>query len=156
FVPVVAAPAADVLSSVEWASAPPLLGFVLTAPRDGAEVLLTSASVETEQDGPILARWRYGLGKSAAFTSDASARWSRRWRAWSGFATLFGTLARWLERDPAGTGLRVALRLDGGEGTIEVEADDPTEVLDLEARVDGPAGAPPLPALDLDPIAPGR
>ena len=34
---------------------------------------------------PLLASWRYGKGKSVAFTSDLEGRWTRSWVPWAGF-----------------------------------------------------------------------
>ena len=33
----------------------------------------------TEAGEPLLATWRYGLGQTAAFTSDAKSRWAAEW-----------------------------------------------------------------------------
>ncbi|MBI3724983.1 hypothetical protein HY251_13670 [bacterium] len=143
-------------SGLGFRPSPPLLGFVMTEAKDGAEVLLGSAKdLEGPDDGPILARWRFGLGKSAAFTSDAAARWSQEWLAWPGYDVLFGNLARWVERDPRPAGLAIALDLEAGEGVVTVEADERSPAA-LELRVSVPSGAIPVSPLPLDPIAPGR
>lgn len=34
---------------------------------------------------PLLSTWQNGLGRSTAWTSDASARWSKRWADWDGY-----------------------------------------------------------------------
>jgi uncharacterized membrane protein len=67
---------------------PSLYGCVRTTPKDSplVEVLLT-APPEGGRAVPVLARWRYGLGWAAAFTSDARTRlgpdsatgWDRDW-----------------------------------------------------------------------------
>jgi uncharacterized membrane protein len=142
---------------LDWRAPPPaLLGFVLTEPKDAAEVLLgSSKDMSPADEGPILARWRFGIGKSAAFTSDATARWSRNWLSWDGYGALFASLARWLERDPRPAGLATTLELEGGEGVVTVETDDRTPV-ELEARVSVPDGAPAVEAVRLEAVAPGR
>lgn len=151
------APVALASSELDWRPPPPdLQGFVLTEAKDEAEVLLGSARDMTPADeGPILARWRFGIGKSAAFTSDAATRWSQAWLRWEGYAALFGSLARWLERDPRPAGLSTTLELESGQGVVTVEADGRTPV-ELEARVSAPEGSPPVPPLRLEPVAPGR
>jgi uncharacterized membrane protein/Mg-chelatase subunit ChlD len=144
-------------SELDWRPPPPpLLGFVLTEPKDEAEVLLGSAKdMDPADEGPILARWRFGLGKSAAFTSDAAARWSREWLPWEGYGALFGSLARWLERDPRPSGLATTLELEGGSGVVTVDADE-RSLLELEARVSPPEGTPAVPPIRLEAISPGR
>lgn len=135
---------------------PPVFGFVLTEAKDDAEVILASAKDQTPPDeGPILARWRFGIGKSAAFTSDAASRWCKMWLGWEGYAALFGSLGRWLERDPRPAGLSTTLELESGRGVVTVEADERTP-LELEARVSAPDGSKPIGMLRLEPVAPGR
>ena len=60
----------QVLSEIRLEEAPFLLGYVVTRAKPTAEVILA-----TESGDPLLAWWRYGLGISVAFTSDAKARW---------------------------------------------------------------------------------
>ncbi len=57
-------------------STPPLSGYVATSAKDGSQVILQSPA--PNQD-PILSVWNYGLGKAAAFTSDATTRWAAAW-----------------------------------------------------------------------------
>ncbi len=53
---------------------PALGGYQRTYAKPAAQVLLLG-----RDDDPVLASWRYGLGKAVAFTSDLSGRWGRRW-----------------------------------------------------------------------------
>ncbi len=34
---------------------------------------------------PVLARWKFGLGTTAAFTSDLSTNWGADWVGWEGY-----------------------------------------------------------------------
>ncbi|MGH9660489.1 MAG: glutamine amidotransferase, partial [Bryobacteraceae bacterium] len=43
---------------------------------------------------PLLARWQYGLGRAAVFTSDAKSRWAADWLAWSGYDKFWTNLLR--------------------------------------------------------------
>lgn len=143
---------------VDLADAPPLLGFVLTHPKPEAEVLLDTGPDETVKDGPILVRWRHGLGKAASFTSDATGRWCARWLGWRGFDPLLGEVVRWAARDPEPPGFRTALTLEQGQGVVRVTASredgEPLDGLVLEGRVSGPPGAP-TPAVRLEQTGPG-
>jgi uncharacterized membrane protein len=55
----------------------PLYGFVRTTPRPGLAGTLVQVPIESPKidktEYPLLAYWHYGLGKSVAFTSDASS-----------------------------------------------------------------------------------
>ena len=61
------------ISNIAWRSAPPLQGYVLTTLKEapGAQQLLSS-----HKKDPLFATWMYGLGRSAAFTSDATTHWA--------------------------------------------------------------------------------
>ncbi|MEZ6188678.1 MAG: glutamine amidotransferase [Planctomycetota bacterium] len=143
------------LEPQEWTQAPPLLGFVLTTARPEAEVLLDTGPGDGPEDGPLLVRWRYGLGKSAAFTSDASARWTAPWLGWPGFARTFARQLRWLTQ-PRGAGYEVELALRGGEGVVDVQAPAAEADAELWLRVSTPDASGPLPPEPLLQTGPGR
>jgi Ca-activated chloride channel homolog len=69
--------------------APQLLGYVATRSKPTSEVLMESARKE-----PILARWQYGLGKTAVFTSDLKDRWAADWLKWQGYSKFWSQLVR--------------------------------------------------------------
>ncbi len=68
---------------------PPLGGYVATSPREAAKTILIS-----DAGDPILAKWRSGLGRTAAFTSDTKPRWAEDWIRWEGFAKFWAQLVR--------------------------------------------------------------
>jgi Mg-chelatase subunit ChlD len=76
------------LRGIARGSLPPLRGYVLTYPKQRAELLMKAG------DDPLLVSWRHGLGRVAAFTSDLSGRWGREWVSWQGLPQLAGQLAR--------------------------------------------------------------
>ena len=47
-----------------------------------------------EENDPLLVRWQYGLGRSAVFASDATARWATNWLDWPGFDLFWSNLVR--------------------------------------------------------------
>jgi len=144
---------------IDWEAAPPLRGYVLTVPREGAEVLLDTGPDLTPEDGPILARWRLGLGKAVAFTSDATARWCGAWLEWAGYGRVLAGAIRWTVRSADAPGLETALEFVGESGRVRVEAHGPDRTplngLQLGGRVMGPAGAAGLAPLELAQTAPG-
>ena len=62
------------LEGLAFEKAPPLLGYVKTMRRVAAQTPLL-----TDAGDPLLAHWRFGLGKVTAFTSDAKSRWGSLW-----------------------------------------------------------------------------
>ncbi|HYL81410.1 MAG TPA: glutamine amidotransferase, partial [Candidatus Acidoferrum sp.] len=64
----------EILQDIRWDQAPPLGGYVSATPKPTADTLLIS-----HQRDPVLATWRYGLGRTAAFTSDAKGKWGILW-----------------------------------------------------------------------------
>jgi Mg-chelatase subunit ChlD len=77
------------LLELDAAELPPLGGYVATSPRDVAKTILIS-----DAGDPILAKWRSGLGRTAAFTSDTKPRWAEDWIKWEGFAKFWAQLVR--------------------------------------------------------------
>lgn len=56
---------------------PQMNAYIATTAKSGATIIADSA-----EDDPILAQWRYGMGTSVAFMSDASGAWAGDWAAW--------------------------------------------------------------------------
>jgi uncharacterized protein YegL len=108
---------AQVLEGIPWKRAPYLLGYVSTKPKKAAEVLLTS-----EYGEPILARWRRGLGKSVAFTSDLKNRWAVQWVRWSGYSKFWSQLIRDTMRTDDRTRLGMRTEIRQGEAHVVVDA----------------------------------
>jgi uncharacterized membrane protein len=108
------------ISSIGWGSAPNLYGYVATSAKDNAQVPLL-----TPKDDPLLAVWRYGLGKSAAFTSDAKNRWARDWLGWRGYEQFWTGVARWIKNDLDSSGISVQTSVRGSQGVVQVSATSP-------------------------------
>jgi len=75
-------------------------------------------------DAPLLAAWRYGLGRTAAFTSDFGGRWSRQWLEWSQFPRFAGQLVRWTERPSDSRLLHPTMTVARGRASVKVDAYD--------------------------------
>jgi Ca-activated chloride channel family protein len=107
-------------SGLDWAQSPLLLGYNATKPKPTAEILLA-----TERGEPLLATWRYGLGQTAAFTSDAKARWAGEWLAWPGYGKFWAQLVRGLLRKSGPAAFDVTRREVGGRLELHIEAVTP-------------------------------
>ena len=86
---------------------PPVLGYVLTHVKPGAEVHLRAG------EDPLLVSWRHGLGRVYAFTSDVSGRWGRHWVQWPGFSRWAAQMARLAVRNVSDHRLRTDFVRDG-------------------------------------------
>ena len=120
FTPAVIRPT-QVLSEIAMDEVPFLLGYVVTKPKATAEVILA-----TEAGDPLLAWWRYGLGMSVAFTSDAKARWAAEWLSWPQFSQFWAQLARSAMRKAEAKGTVVQVTRSGRRALVSLDAIEPT------------------------------
>jgi hypothetical protein len=116
FLPQVAR-ATRALAGIDLESAPFLLGYVMTRPKPTCEVILA-----TEKGDPLLAWWRYGLGMTAAFTSDAKSRWAAEWITWPGFGKFWTQVIRQTMRKSDARGIAVELNRHGATAQLSVDA----------------------------------
>ena len=143
----------QVLSEIDLEDAPFLLGYVVTRPKATSEVILAS-----EAGDPLLAWWRYGLGMSVAFTSDAKARWAAEWLSWPQFGQFWAQVARHALRKSEAKGTVVQVTRNGRRASVSLDAIDPTgkflnKVATELTLVDPRLGTSKLP---MDQTAPGR
>jgi hypothetical protein len=88
---------------------------------------------------PVLATWRYGLGTTAAFTSDLSPGWGKDWVNWEKYQAFVKQLMIRISRVRKEGHLRMWSYMSGSEGVIMVEDFHPNEMfLDVVAGVTGP------------------
>ena len=107
------------LSGISMGSAPYLLGYVSTKAKPSAEEILQSETGE-----PLLARWRVGLGKSVAWTSDVKNRWAVEWVRWPGYGKFWSQLIRDTMRTDDRDTLAMRTTVERGEAEIVVDAID--------------------------------
>jgi len=112
----------QLLRGLDFERAPGLLGIIPLKLKPLAELIL-----RTHTGDPLLVRGRRGLGRTAAFASDAQPRWAARWIAWDGFNKFWAQLARDTMRQGAGTlggaDLRVTPGADEGSYSVVVDVD---------------------------------
>lgn len=128
-----------VLKGVE--EIPPLHGYVLTTIKPRAEGVL-NAPEKKEAEGeidPVLAFWRYGLGTTAAFTSDLSPNWGSDWVNWDHYQAFVKQLMIKISRVSEQSQLKMWSHTTGNNATIMVEDFHPQEsFLNVAAKISGP------------------
>jgi hypothetical protein len=114
----------QMLRGIDFDQAPGLRGIVPVKPKAQSEVIL-----RTHFGDPLLVRSRRGLGRVAAFASDAQPRWAVNWIGWSGFPRLWSQLARDTMRQGAGmlggAQIKVSPAADPGAWRVVVDVESP-------------------------------
>ncbi len=143
----------EILQEIDWGKVPPLEGYVATSPKATADVLLLSPGKD-----PILAVWRYGLGRAAIFASDLKAKWGIWWLQWESLNKFLAQLLRWTARRGGTPGAQTFVTLHDGAGEVILEARDRNgeflNLLDVKAGVVSPGRSRIV--IPLHQVAPGR
>jgi hypothetical protein len=153
FKPSVASPGHEAIQEIDWKEAPPLGGYVATTLKGNAEMVLM-----THQEDPLLATWRYGLGRAVAFTSDAKGKWAVLWLRWGGFNKFWSQVTRWsLRTGSRSDTVATVSRLDE-TGEVVVDAiDGKGEFINfLDSQVGVVAPDKRRSVVELEQIGPGR
>jgi uncharacterized membrane protein len=131
---------------------PDLHGFVRTTMKPSALAEMHIEGPRTfDQRFPILATWQYGLGRSAAFTSDArtnpatrKAGWDRDWAGSEIYLKFWEQVVAWAMRGLETDRLVLTTEYREGKVRVVVEARDennrPLTDLKLEGKVSSPGG----------------
>lgn len=126
----------------------PLRGMILTGPRPDPRIDLALTHADGE---PLFAHWQVGLGRVAAFTSDASTRWAAPWTiapGWPGYADFWTRTIRAIGRPTAARDAELLADLDGDTLRLTLEIPENDGAADRgpqtpeSATVRGLGGAP--------------
>ena len=99
---------------------PPLKGHTIIEAKENVEVpLVTNIMGKTD---PILADWRYGLGKVVIYASDANARWSSKWINWAMFNKFWSQVVRWSMRDISKANYDIKVKSDDDTVSLQIES----------------------------------
>ena len=112
-------PPPPIPSSQGFQPVPICNGYIATTERDTAQVLLRAPQSFND---PILAVWQYGLGRSIAFTSDATGRWASDWVTWGDFSRFWGQVVNYSITESAGNNIETRVTMIDGQAYIEVDA----------------------------------
>ncbi|MDX9724024.1 MAG: VWA domain-containing protein [Myxococcota bacterium] len=124
-------------------ASPDLLGYVTTQKKEGAEVILANPT----HNDPILATWRWGVGKTTVFTSDCKNRWATAWVSTRSFYPKFwAQVVRETMRRNEQTFFELRAELREGKGHVTVDAIDVNDEfingLESTVKVTPPQGTP--------------
>lgn len=111
-------PGSEILKGIRQEQIPRILGYIPAKAKRGAEVALYT-EIRGLRD-PLLATWRWGLGKTVAFTTDAEARWSREMVSWRMFGKFWTQVLRWAMRERSREHYFVRYRERGEGGYLEL------------------------------------
>jgi len=142
----------EILDGLTNEKLPAIYGQLVTHPKPGCKLL-----IETEQ-GPLLAAWQYGLGRSVAFTSDLSNRWGKDWIQWKQFGKFTSQIVKWAQRKETRKRFSAAIDSNGIKGNFLVDVttdqDRFVNLLELNTIVLLPSGKDQI--FSMEQIAPGR
>lgn len=152
FSPAIANVGAETMRGIS--SVPVISGYVVTADREG----LSQVTLRGKEDDPIAAQWQYGLGRTVAFTSDATTRWGSAWVGWDSFKQFWEQHIRWAMRPSGSATLRLTTETRGDDTLVVVDAFSPSgerlNFADFQARVARPDGTGA--EVEIRQVGPGR
>jgi Mg-chelatase subunit ChlD len=133
---------------------PSLEGYVAATPRTASQIILRGPEPFND---PVLAAWQYGLGRSVAFTSDATGRWAQNWVSWDQFGTFWSQAVRWTITEGASNNLETQVVMEDELARVIIDARDDDggflNGLDLQASV---VHGNEAERVNLRQVAPGR
>lgn len=84
----------EILNGFAERAYPPVRSYVETDLKKGAHLDLMIA--QQQKRNPLLASWKYGSGKAAAFTTDLQGGGTRDWIRWSELERFWNSVFNWL------------------------------------------------------------
>jgi uncharacterized protein YegL len=142
------------LRGIDADGLPFLTGYVATTARPAARTILVS-----DTGDPLLARWRFGLGQTAAFTSETKPRWAEDWIDWPDFAKFWSQLVRGIAGAELGKTISIVGRHTREGDRVRLVADARTAsgafVDDIDIRLTARDGQGALTELPVEQVAPG-
>jgi hypothetical protein len=150
---VVTSPQHETIQDIEVTKAPPLGGYVATSIKATADQVLM-----THQEDPLMAAWRYGLGRAVAFTADAKPKWGILWVRWKDFNRFWAQTVRWTLRAGTRSDMTATVERRDGKAVVTVDGVDPKgefiNFLDSQLGVVNPDKTQSV--AELEQVAPGR
>ncbi|MEJ2485066.1 MAG: VWA domain-containing protein [Anaerolineales bacterium] len=118
FFPIPESPGPSLLG-IDTFSLPGILGYNGTTPKTAARLDLISPKGD-----PLLATWQYGLGRSAAWTSDLKGKWGTNWIEWENFSKFAGQLVGWVLPEPKSDYIEATAKIENNSGVVTLTVKD--------------------------------
>lgn len=135
---------------------PPLHGRVRTTLKPEASVHLEDEA----GDAPLLASWRYGVGRVVAFASQPVGPWAREWNGDEGLQGLWPQAVRWTAGEVRRSGLALKALPRGSLLLLRVDAADdqmaPLTNLPVRVQILHPERDEVIGSVRLHEFGPGR
>ncbi len=124
----------EIIRGIDVSQLPPFLGYVMTTRKQSNLVEQLAISSDPANDGgensTLLASWRYGNGRTIAFTSDAGKKWTAQWFNTEVYDKFFAQMVRHSMRPiTEDANFSVSSELKDGVARIVVTALDENEEL---------------------------
>ncbi len=137
----------EILAGIE--AVPTLEGYVASTPKKTSTVIF-----ESDMGDPLLSVWQYGLGRTAAWTSDIKGMWTSSWMLWEQSPRFWKNLVSYLLQDREVMKYSVEGSFAEGRGRVELKLPESDFFKgDVDAVLAGPEG--PEFNMELQPVEPG-
>ncbi len=134
---------------------PNLNGYVATSDRQTARIILRGPEPYSD---PLLATWQYGLGRTVAFTSDATSRWATNWIDWDGYSRFWAQVVDYSITENARNNIETRVVMRDDRATVIIDARDEDGAflnnLQMQTRIIAPDNSTQV--LTVQQTAPGR
>ncbi len=152
----------EILQGIDVEDLPSFYGYVMTTVKKNPlveQLLFSNDPNDNGENSTLLATWRYGVGRTTVFTSDAGKAWTTDWFNSPVYEKLFSQMVRYSMRPiTEDANFSVATELKDSRGRIVVTAlDDDEEFLNF-LNVSARGIGPQLESFGLDfaQVGPGR
>jgi Mg-chelatase subunit ChlD len=109
----------EMLEGLNLTPIPDLTGYNPADPKPTSEIYITA-----DRGEPLLARWRYGLGRTSALLTDSGVTWAKTWRSWPQYAPLLARLVKGSMADLALRSYRIEAAADDRVAEVKVDVTD--------------------------------
>lgn len=106
---------------VNLPATPPLNGLVLTGPKYDRRIDMPLLGPEGE---PLFAHWQVGLGKAAAWTSDATNKWASPWVTWGSYGDFWARTVRMISRPGASREAELTAAIEGDQLRVRLDTNN--------------------------------
>ncbi len=109
----------DLIAGLSGNGLPSLKGYIATTIKQNAHEVLSS-----HRDDPILSYWQYGLGKTVAWTTDVSGKWSGNFFSWDQSVELWNNIMATVSEDRSLSGSYAEVTQSTDKATVTYHTED--------------------------------